>query len=131
MSLSNIKKFFTRESQDTCDSNFPGLREQGYNRADIEFICKDGHVIHMECVATGVPDEDGCFTSFLIIQRDVTERSREAHKLEESERRFHAIFNSTFQFIGLLDPEGTVLEVNQTALDYFGDKNTDIVGKQS
>jgi PAS domain S-box-containing protein len=126
---SNIKKFFTRESQDTCDCNFPGLREQGYNRADIEFICKDGHVIHMECVATGVPDEDGCFTSFLIIQRDVTERLQAARKLEESERRFRAIYNSTFQFIGLLDPEGTILEANQTALDFIGCSNADIVGK--
>ena len=126
---SNIKKFFTRESQDTCDCNFPGLRERGYNRADIEFVCKDGHIIQMECVATGVPDEDGCFTSFLIIQRDVTERLREARKLEESERHFRAIFNSTFQFIGLLDPKGTILEANQTALDFINCTNADVVGK--
>jgi PAS domain S-box-containing protein len=126
---SNIKKFFAGESRDTCDSNFPRLRERGYNRANIEFVCKDGHIIQMECIATGVPDERGCVTSFLIIQRDVTQRLREAHKLEESERRFHAIFNSTFQFIGLLDPEGTVLEVNQTALDYIGVGTIDIIGK--
>ena len=126
---SNIKKFFARESQDTCDSNFPGLRERGYNRADIEFICKDGHIIQMECVATGVPDESGCFTSFMIIQRDVTERLQAARKLEESERRFRAIFNSTYQFIGLLDVDGTVLEVNKTALDSFGLSTTGIVGK--
>jgi len=83
----------------------------------------------MECVATGVPDESGCFTSFMIIQRDVTERLREARKLEESERRFRAIFNSTFQFIGLLDPKGTILEANQTALDFIGCSNADVVGK--
>jgi len=83
----------------------------------------------MECIATGVPDEDGCFTSFLIIQRDVTERLREARMLEESERRFQAIFNSTFQFIGVLDPQGAILEANQASLDFVGCSNADIIGK--
>jgi PAS domain S-box-containing protein len=125
----NIKEFFTPESQHTCDCNFPGLRERGYNLADIDFVTRDGSIINMECSATAVPDEQGAFTTFLIIQRDISERLRAARMLEDSERRFRAIFNSTYQFIGLLNPEGTVLEVNQTALDFFGDKNTDIVGK--
>jgi PAS domain S-box-containing protein len=125
----NIKEFFTPESQHTCDCNFSGLRERGYNRADIDFVRKDGSIINMECSATAVPDEVGAFTSFLIIQRDISERLRAARELEESERRFRAIFNSTYQFIGLLDPEGTVLEGNQTALDFIGCTNADIVGK--
>ncbi|MBD2169131.1 PAS domain S-box protein [Calothrix membranacea FACHB-236] len=41
-------------------------------------------------------------------------------KLQESEQRFRAIFNSTFQFIGLLTPDGILLEANQTALDFAG-----------
>jgi len=125
----NIREFFTPRSKYTCDSNFPGLRERGYNRADIDFVCKDGSLINMECSASAVPDEAGVFTSFLIIQRDISERLRAARALEESERRFRAIFNSTYQFIGLLDPEGTVLEVNQTALDFIGGTNADVVGE--
>lgn len=125
----NIKEFFTAESQHTCDCSFPRLREYGHNRSDIDFVRKDGSIIHMECSATAVPDENGAFTSFLIIQRDITERLQAASRLEESERRFRAIFNSTFQFIGLLDPEGNLLEANQTALDFAGCTNADVVGK--
>jgi len=125
----HIKEFFTPDSQYTCECSFPELQERGYNRAEIEFVCKDGSIINMECSATAVPNEQGVFTSFLIIQRDVTERLRSARALEESEQRFRAIFNSTYQFIGLLDPEGTVLEVNRTALDFAGCSNTDVVGK--
>jgi PAS domain S-box-containing protein len=125
----NIKEFFTPESQDTCDCSFPRLRESGYNRADIDFVCKDGRIINMECSATAVPDEHGTFTSFLIIQRDITGRLQAARELEESEQRFRAIFNSTYQFIGLLDPEGMTLEANQTALDFIGCTNADVVGK--
>jgi PAS domain S-box-containing protein len=123
----NIKEFFSEQSQAICDCNFPGLRERGYNRADIEFICKDGRVIQMECLATAVPDENGNFTTFLIIQRDVTERTRAATALANSEQRFRAIFNSTYQLIGLLDPDGTLLEANQTALDFGGLKQSDVV----
>ena len=125
----NIKDFFTEASQHTCDCNFPGLRERGYSRAEVEFVSKDGSVLKMECSATGVPNESGEFASFLIIQRDITERADAQAALLESERRFRAIFNSTFQFIGLLDPEGILLEANQTALDFIGQTNADVVDK--
>jgi two-component system sensor kinase FixL len=126
---SNIKRFFTEQSQLTCDCNFPKLRETGSNRADIEFVCRGGRVLQMECSATAVPDRDGNFTTFLIIQRDVTERAQAAAALADSERRFKAIFNSTYQLIGLLDGAGTVLEVNRTALDFLLMKETDMVGR--
>ena len=126
---SNIKEFFTPDSQRVCDCSFPGLREKGFNRSEIEFVCKDGSIISMECSATAVPNEQDVFTSFLIIHRDISERLRAARELEESERLFRAIFNSTYQFIGVLSPEGTVLKVNQSALDSFGANEADIVGK--
>ena len=83
----------------------------------------------MECSATGVPDEKGDFTTFLIVQRDVTERKRAAIALANSEQRFRAIFNSTHQFIGVLDPDGILLDVNQTALDFGGLTQMDVIGR--
>ena len=124
----NIKEFFTEESQYTCDCSFPGLRERGYNRAEVEFVCKDGRVIDMECLATAVPDENGEFTTFLIIQRDVTERKRASSALADSEQRFRAIFNSTFQLIGVLDPDGALVDANETALNFVGLKKEEVVG---
>ena len=126
----HIKEFFSPDSQQLCECTFPALRERGFNRADVEFIRKDGSVINMECSATAAPDEQGEFSTFLIIQRDITERLLADRRLEDSERRFRAIFNSTYQFIGLLDPQGTLLEANQTALDFIGLSNADVVGKK-
>jgi PAS domain S-box-containing protein len=40
--------------------------------------------------------------------------------LQDNERRFRAIFHKTFQFIWLLKPDGTLLETNQTALEFMG-----------
>jgi PAS domain S-box-containing protein len=79
----NIKAFFSPKSQQTCDCNFPELRETGFSRSDIEFIGKDGRIRNMECSATAVPGEGGTFTAFLIIQRDVTEKRRAEEELRQ------------------------------------------------
>lgn len=67
---------------------------------------------------------------YLIAQiQDITQRKLAQEALRERERRFHAIFNQTFQFIGLLQPDGTLLEANQTALDFAGIKSTDVINR--
>ncbi len=124
----NIRDFLTSESQNTCEFNFHELRHRGHSRADVAFVCRDGRVIEVECAATAVPDEHDDFTTFLIIQRDVTERNRAAAALANSERRFRAIFNSTYQLIGVLDTDGTLLQANQTALDFGGLTEANVVG---
>ncbi|WP_228057991.1 PAS domain-containing protein [Nostoc sp. LEGE 12447] len=50
-------------------------------------------------------------------------------KLQESDRRFRAIFNNTFQFTGLLTPSGILLEANQTALSFGGLQLEDVIDR--
>ncbi len=57
------------------------------------------------------------------------QRLKSEQALQQSEQRFRAIFNSMFQLIGLLNPDGTVLELNQTALDFIGLEQAQVVGK--
>ncbi|MGL5193734.1 MAG: PAS domain S-box protein, partial [Chroococcales cyanobacterium] len=57
------------------------------------------------------------------------QRLQSEQALQQSEQRFRAIFNSMFQFIGLLNPDGTVLELNQTALDFIGLEPAQVVGQ--
>jgi two-component system, OmpR family, sensor histidine kinase VicK len=62
------------------------------------------------------------FTSTL--QRQLAER-----ELRQSERKFRAIFDQAFQFIGLLHPDGRVIEMNQTALEFSGLTLEEVAGK--
>ncbi|MDZ4342508.1 MAG: GAF domain-containing protein, partial [Candidatus Binatia bacterium] len=57
------------------------------------------------------------------------QRKRAEQALRESERRFQAIFHQTYQFGGLLNPDGTLLEANQTALEFIGRNLADVVGR--
>jgi PAS domain S-box-containing protein len=50
-------------------------------------------------------------------------------KLRESERKFRAIFDQTYQFLGLLSTDGTLLEANRTAIRFAGVKDADVKGK--
>jgi PAS domain S-box-containing protein len=46
-----------------------------------------------------------------------------------AEARLDAIFNSTFEFISLLDVDGRVIEINQASLDFAKLRRADVVGR--
>lgn len=49
--------------------------------------------------------------------------------IQENERKFHAIFDKTYQFLGLLSIDGSLLEANKTALRFCGVEEADVIGK--
>ncbi len=60
---------------------------------------------------------------------DITERKKAEQSLREREVKLRAVFDQTFQFIGLLSLDGIVLDINQTTLRFHGTKESDIIGK--
>jgi len=50
-------------------------------------------------------------------------------KIRENERKFHAVFDQAYQFVGLLSIDGMVLEANRTALAFGGVKEADVIGR--
>lgn len=64
-----------------------------------------------------------------VVHKYVNERQRAERSLRIAEKRFRAVFNQTFQFSGLLSPEGIVLEANQSALDFAGISLDDVKEK--
>lgn len=60
------------------------------------------------------------------LEQKVQERTQE---LQASERRFRAIFDNTFQFTGLLNTQGILIEINQTALNFGGLQLEDVINR--
>lgn len=50
-------------------------------------------------------------------------------RLADSERRFRAIFDQTFEFIGLLETDGRLIEANATALAFIDKRLDEVAGK--
>ena len=56
-------------------------------------------------------------------------RSVLLENLKTSDQKTRAIFNLSFEFLGLLNPEGILLDVNQTALNFIGVTASKVIGK--
>ena len=89
----------------------------------------DGRGAHLWGVAAPLFDQTGRRIGALEVIRDVTERKKAEEALRESERKVRAIFDLSFGFIGLLSPEGILLETNQTALDFEGVTAEQVLGR--
>jgi PAS domain S-box-containing protein len=76
-----------------------------------------------------VIDGSGKVCEVVLMQEDITDRKLSEQALHESERRFRAIFDQTFQFIGLMTTDGTLIEANRTSLLFAGLKEADVLGK--
>jgi PAS domain S-box-containing protein len=63
------------------------------------------------------------------IFRDITNRKKAEEALRESEIKIRAIFDQTFQFIGLMNIDGTLIEANRAALEFSGIKSSSVLNK--
>lgn len=83
---------------------------------------REFHIKELEATRCGLENKTQELETALLQLRKAQET------ISESERKFRAIFDHTFQFIGLMQPDGLVLEVNETALKFAGKSKDEVVG---
>lgn len=76
-----------------------------------------------------VKNSGGQVIALILVLNNVTARKKAQLALTESEHRFRGVFNQTFQHSAILDSEGKILLVNQTALDFTGLSQAEIQGQ--
>ncbi len=60
---------------------------------------------------------------------DITARKQAEEKLQASEQHLRAVLDNLFSFVGVLSPEGIVLEANRSATTAAGLRLEDVLGK--
>ncbi|NGM68900.1 PAS domain S-box protein [Natronolimnobius sp. AArcel1] len=97
-----------------------GNKHINWDGIELPALHKDGHEVPVLVSLREHPDtaDKRLFTGLF---RDISEQ-----KLRE--RRFEAVFNNTYQFTSLLEPDGTLIEANETALSFAGLERDEIVG---
>lgn len=99
------------------------ISEQRPVTIESAFETKDGERIPYEFTGAPIETPGGKVQGAIGIGRDLSD-------LKRQQRRFEAAFNNTYQFTGLMDPDGTLLEVNRTALSFGNLDPQDVVGKK-
>ncbi|MBW4564497.1 MAG: PAS domain S-box protein [Mojavia pulchra JT2-VF2] len=92
-------------------------------------VIAPGKVRWTQWINRGIFDAQGNIIELQSVGRDISNLKLVEKALSESEKKFRAIFNQTFQFMGLLQPDGMILEINQTALEFVGITRQEVVGK--
>ncbi|MDS0221674.1 PAS domain S-box protein [Haloarcula sp. S1AR25-5A] len=71
-------------------------------------------------------DSDSGSRQALGIAREITEHKEREQELQRKERRYQAVFDDPNILVGLIDTDGTVLEINETAMDYVDATRADV-----
>ncbi|HEX2981123.1 MAG TPA: PAS domain S-box protein, partial [Anaerolineaceae bacterium] len=94
-----------------------------YNAYEEPFIAARGsphELSYWDWSLLPIKDTAGRVIAELLVLTNVTARKKAQTRLLESETRFRAVFDQTFQYIALMDPSGIVQLINQTACEATG-----------
>ncbi|AEI52002.1 PAS domain S-box protein [Runella slithyformis] len=127
----NCMEFIHPEDRPINSERFSSLmsRKTTEVRHEIRHRTQDGGYRWVELFAKLTLDETGQPNGSIGTLYDISDRKRIEEVLSESEKRFKAIFNSTFQYMALTDTAGNILEVNQSSLKAGGDTYEEVAGK--
>jgi PAS domain S-box-containing protein len=92
-------------------------------------LTKDGHPIDVSLTISPLRDAAGHLVGASQSARDVSERKERERQLRESEERLSQIINTVNAFVGLLDRDGKIIEVNARALGAVGAAREEVIGR--
>ncbi len=98
-----------------------GDKHINWDGIELPALHKDGHEVPV-LISLREHDETGDKRLFTGLFRDLSGRKKR-------ERQFEAVFNNTYQFTGLTDADGVLLEANETALSFGNLERAAVVGK--
>jgi len=125
----NLSIFHIPEQLPSVDAANRELRDTGSFSGEIWHARRDGTVFPTWMENSLFRDPEGNPIGMIGTVGDITELKQSEEALRESEQKFRAIFDQTYQLIGLLGRDGTLLEANRTALDFLGLEEEDVLGR--
>jgi two-component system cell cycle sensor histidine kinase/response regulator CckA len=85
--------------------------------------------VYVETNAYPIKDEADNVVSVVETLTDVTEKVKLEHKLRESEERYRSLYNNSPDMLSSIDPEGIIIEANNTEAVTLGYAKEELVGR--
>lgn len=99
------------------------------NSAEYRIVHPDGKIKWVLSRGRPYPTSSGGGDRLMGVSIDVTERKTMEETLRASEEKFRGFFNSTPDYCYIISPQGTILNINDSALQMLGYGREEIVGK--
>lgn len=94
-----------------------------------KIITKDNRVIYISTTKVPMFNEEGEIIGLVGVSRDITKLKNYMNQLEENQQKLKILFDQSFQFVGLLDSKGILLEANKTACNFIGVDENEVKNK--
>ena len=119
-----VTDFVPDDEVERIANSFQAILEDGRSvTVESAFETTDGERVPFEFTGGPLRDADGELRGVTGIGRNIADR-------RARRRRFEAVFDNTYQFTGLMSPDGTLLEVNETAAEFAGRPAAELVGQK-
>jgi PAS domain S-box-containing protein len=128
--FANWKKRVVAEDFNSAMAIISQAIAKAQTECEYEFrvVLADGRHRWLRGRAQIVYDEFGAAERMVGVNIDIDRQKRAEDALRQSEERLRAIFGGTHEHIGLLSPDGTVLEANRASIEFAGSLPEDVVG---
>lgn len=121
--------YWPEQVQSTVRNSLEEAREKGEGRFEAECPTAKGTPKWWDVIVTPIRHKSGEVKQFVAVSRDVTARRLHKRELEEREKRLHRVIDNMNSFVGIVDLDGTLQEVNQTAIDAASVAREDVIGR--
>jgi len=121
--------YWPEQAQGTVRKSLKDARENGEGRFEAECPTVKGTPKWWDVIVTPVRRNSGEVKQFVAVSRDVTTRRLHKQELEEREKRLHRVIDNMNSFVGIVDLDGVLQEVNQTAIDAASVAREDVIGR--
>lgn len=126
-----IDKWYTAETSElVSEVAMPAVMETGEWRGVTKINNQKGEEIPLSSVIAAHKDEHGKVAYISKVGRDITEQLAYQKDLKDREAFLRRTLDGLYAFAGVLLPDGTLIEANQTALAAANLTQEDVVGKQ-
>ncbi len=105
------------------------LKDNLWHTYESKFYRKDGNIIDTELSIRAFRDSNGSVNYLEGFVYDITKIKKNEEQIKEDEYKYRTLFNSSPDYIILVNVEGIILDVNEAAQKITGIKYQDLIDK--
>ncbi len=117
------------DDREWASQAFQSKAAAGQFDEEYRIVLDDGTIRWVNDRCFPLYDQSGTLYRFAGIAEDITDRKRSEIEIHRSESQLRRVLDSLFSFVGVMTPDGTLIEANRTALAAASLSATDVLEK--